>query len=145
MIDASDNTTSLHAQDVEFVEISSRRMIEEINTRNFIHPIFDLAVADFRSSRVEAFAPTETLQGHLDTFRQMATETPEYRMCIDHMSTDVLEGGQFAKVYLTITATGRPPGLTRETLAILTWRRDDGEKGGNWKCISHDSMRNFAV
>ena len=71
----------------------------------------------------------------------MVAESPEYHMEIEDMTTDLSSCGEHAKVMLQITATGRPPGLTRAALGVATLRKI----GGRWSIVSHHSFRTFVV
>ena len=138
---ASTATSPTRANDIANLESWSRAMVDAINDRDFTNPLFGFASPNFEAGVIDVFPPTDTPAAHLDKFRKMAEESPEYHMQLDDISTDMDPGGEYAKVYLTIRATGRPPGLTREALGVLTWRKQEGV----WCLISHESMRTFVV
>lgn len=144
---ATKTTPSPREKSIADLEDYSRTMITAINTRDFTNPVFKLTTADFQAGVIDVFPPTHTPAAHLESFRKMAAENPEYHMQLEDISTDLDECGEWAKVYLTVRATGRPPGLTREALGVLTWRREAGADGGKegWCLVSHESMRTFVV
>lgn len=141
------NTSS--SEDINYLSKTSLCMVEAINSRDFSNPLFRLATPDFKAAGLDIFPPTVTPSAHLDKFRAMAEEHPEYRMHVDDVTVDLQggredEGGEWAKVYLSVRAEGRPKGLVREALGVLTWRRRDGkgvEKGQGWRLVAHESMR----
>lgn len=132
-----------HKADIAKLEAWSSTMVDAINARDFSNPLFKLATPDFKASSIDVFPPTFTPAAHLETFRKMAEENPEYHMHLQNVHTDLECKGKYARVYLTIRVTGRPLGLTRGCVGVFTWRRR--ERGEGWWLISHESMRNWGM
>ena len=135
--------TAVHKAEISKLETWCREMVHAINIRNWDCSLFQLASPNFRAGAIDVFAPTVTPAAHIDVFRKMTAESPEYHMSLDSVSTDLEPEGEYARVYLTIRATGRPPGLTREALGVFTWQRREG--GKSWWLISHESMRTWGM
>jgi len=73
----------------------------------------------------------------------MALESPEFSMEIESVSTVLSAEGLDAEVHLQVTLTGRPPGLTRSAMGVVTWRcRQDQRR---WYALSHHGFLNFIV
>lgn len=134
-------TPRTREQDIAEIESYSRKMVKALNDRDFTNPLFQLATPDFRAGEIDIFPRTNTPDAHLAKFQQMGEEHPEYHMELEAISTELTPCGESAKVYLTITGTGRPPGLTRGALGVLTWRK----AAGQWRIIQHESMRTFVL
>lgn len=58
---------------------------------------------------------------------------------LDCDTTIGLRAGTEAEVYINHEITGIPEGVTRRSVGLFRFRRDQMSEGGRWRCFSYQS------
>ena len=123
------------------VEGIAHNCMKSLNDRNFSKgangwtQMADIFRAD--SEHPQGGLVEQIVEEHLDMQRQIAEEFPEYRLRLLDLYTEVSERAGSASVFMTVEATGIPPGMIRQSIGVSKFRLIDGR----WLCVRYGGAR----
>ena len=115
--------------------------MKSLNDRNFSkcadgwNQMADIFRAD--SEHPQGGLVEQTLEEHLEMQRHIAEECPEYCLRLLDLYTEVNERTGSASVFMTVEATGIPPGVIRQSIGVSKFQLIDGR----WLCVRYGGAR----
>ena len=137
----------------------SQGIVDAINTQDPAHPALSfICPAAFHASDMDRFPGSnvgrllvssvaykltvcydKTWHEHVETFRAIQNESPDYHMGVQSLTVDVEDSLKKANAFVVAEISGRPLGVTRESLGVLKWVHTPH----GWRCMSHTNMRAY--
>lgn len=123
------------------VEGIAHNCVKSLNGRNFSPSAsgWNQMAAIFRadSEHPQGGIAEQGLEEHLEMQRQIAQEHPQYRLRLLDLHTEVDERAGSASVFMTVEATGIPPGVIRQSVGVSKFQLIDGR----WLCVRYGGAR----
>ena len=108
-----------------------------VNERDFTNPIWYRAATGIEVKALDNYRPTMTLAENIQTFKKIASESPEYHLHVLDVDFLEAEDGLTAESYINMQVTGRPVGLVINSVGRMQWKRQHQ----NWSLTSFTAMR----
>lgn len=121
------------------LEMRAHANIDAMNERDFspTSALYYLKIEGWRATAAHGMGTKEMgLEEYMETLRQLTKNHPQFKATLRDKTTTVNAKQDCAEMYMNVEIEGMPPGIVRQTVAIVVYRL----VGGVWMACSHNAL-----